>query len=60
MKNKVRGISLAYIPDFKVDWIYYMEKMNNQLMDMLVTINVEQRLDHPFLLILDKQKSQIL
>ena len=36
-----------------------MEKMNNQLIDMLVTINVEQRPDHLFLLILDKQKSQM-
>ena len=29
-------------------------------MDMLVTINAEQRPDHPYLLILDKQKSQML
>ena len=37
-----------------------MEKMNNQLIDMLVTINVQQRLEYPYLLILDKQKSQML
>ena len=29
-------------------------------MDMLVTINAEQRLEYPFLLLLDKQKSQML